>query len=303
MAIKGDKSIKIINFGDVMFDRGVRNIMENKGRDPFEYVKRDLNLLKDFDFIIANLEGPIVEMNRKKCQQKAYNFQFASTTPNLLKSIGINMVNIANNHSFDCYRVGFESTKKYLQNANIDYIGDVGPEKSFIVKEVYGKKIAFIGIDYTVFMYPIADFYPIIKKLDSENDFVVVNIHWGTEYLLKETKTQEGIAHKLIDNGADVVFGHHPHVVEPIKVYKNKPIFYSLGNFVFDQTGKDQTVGIGGAVYMEDSVFKIEVLPYNIKVFAPEFMKGDEKQQFCQKFLKDFENKDCSFSLSQVEKV
>jgi hypothetical protein len=83
--------------------------------------------------------------------------------------------------------------------------------------------------------------------------------------------------------------------VEPIKVYKNKPIFYSLGNFVFDQTGKDQTVGIGGAVYMEDSVFKIEILPYNIKVFAPELMKDEEKSAFCEKYLKTVGHNGCSF--------
>ena len=116
-AIEPEKPVEItkkypsvLNFGDVMFDRGVRNIIENRGRDPFEYIKKDLDLINKFEIIIVNLEGPIVEMDRNKCQQKAYNFQFASTTPELLKTIGIDMVNIANNHSHDCFSVGYESS-------------------------------------------------------------------------------------------------------------------------------------------------------------------------------------------------
>jgi poly-gamma-glutamate synthesis protein (capsule biosynthesis protein) len=291
------KSVSILNFGDVMFDRGVRNIIENRGRDPFEYIKKDIDTLKKFDVVVANLEGPIVEMDRSLCQEKAYNFQFSSNTPEILKSIDVNMVSIANNHSYDCYKVGFDSTKSYLEKAGIDYMGDSEVEKSFVIKEVNGKKVAFVGIDETVQAIPVSKFYPLIERLSSENDFVVVNIHWGKEYELLESETQNGIAHQLIDRGADVIFGHHPHVIQPIEIYKNKAIFYSLGNFVFDQNFGDTTTGLGAGVEFKDGEAFFSLHPFKMRLFAPDFLKDAEKEKFCESFLKDLKREGCSFKL------
>lgn len=292
-----EDSISVINFGDVMLDRGVRNIVENRGRDPFEYIKKDKHILDSYDFRVVNLEGPIVVMDRNDCQQKIYNFQFAPNTTEKLKEVGINMVNIANNHSLDCYRRGFNSTKDYLSKAGISYIGDMEHEKSYFVKEIQGKKIAFVGIDAVTPPISVSGFYNIIKKLKTENDYVVVNIHWGEEYNLGFTQAQKNLAHKLIDNGVDVIFGHHPHVVEPVEVYKNRVIFYSLGNFVFDQDFGDTTVGLGAGVHFYESRVVVEIYPFNIKKFAPDFMKSEERKNFCKKYLKDFEDKDCSFEI------
>lgn len=287
----------VLNFGDVMFDRGVRNIMENRERDPFEYVKKDLRLIKNYDVFIVNLEGPIVEMNRNECQAKAYNFQFASTTPNLLKSIGINMVNIANNHTYDCYKVGFNKTKEYLDNAGINYIGDNVLERSYVTRVIKGKVITFVGIDETVAQIPVSSFYPLINELNEASDYVVVNIHWGTEYELEKTERQMSIAHALVDNGADVVFGHHPHVIEPIEIYKNKVIFYSLGNFVFDQDFGETTKGLGAGVEFREDKNIFTLFPFNIKIFIPEFIKNEEVLVFCEKYLYDIEHRGCVFEV------
>ncbi len=281
-------TVSVINFGDVM---------ENRHRDPFEYIEQDIHILKSYNVVIANLEGPIVEMNRSLCQLKAYNFQFASTTPRLLKSIGINIVNIANNHSNGCFRAGLTSTKKYLTEAGIDYIGDNILNKSFVIKTIAQKKVAFIGIDQTIAPIPVSSFYPLIKKLKLENDYVIVNIHWGTEYSLTETPIQTEIAHALIDNGADVIFGGHPHVIEPIKIYKGKVIFYSLGNFVFDQTDPETIQGIGAGVEFRDDKTIFNIFPYILKSFAPQFLKDNEKNLFCEKYLKDIHHRNCSFVL------
>ncbi len=294
--------VSVLNFGDLMFDRGVRNIIENRKRDPFEYIKKDLDVLNKYDVVVANLEGPVVVMDRNLCQQKAYNFQFATDTTDRLKSIGIKMVNIANNHSYDCYSKGFESTKKYLIEAGIDYTGDTDVNKSFVIKEINSKKVAFVGIDRTVSDTSIEKYYELVKKLKPENDFVVVDIHWGTEYSLLETQSQISVAHGLIDSGVDVIFGHHPHVVEPVRLYKNKAIFYSLGNFVFDQTGKEENTGIGAGVVWKDDLTKYTIHPFNIKLFAPALMKGEEMQKYCDKFLKDIEHSGCSFDIAHIDK-
>ena len=291
----------VLNFGDVMFDRGVRNIIENRGRDPFEYIKQDKEVMRGYDVVIANLEGPIIEMDRKRCQQKAYNFQFAYNTPKLLQSVGITMVNIANNHAFDCYTKGFESTKTYLTTAGIDYIGDTNMEKSFVVKNIDGKKVAFIGMDETVQAVPLSGFYPIVKKLDAENDYVVVHIHWGTEYSLVATGVQKNIAHKLIDNGADVVIGHHPHVIEPVEIYKGKAIFYSLGNFVFDQTDPVTKDGLGVGLSFEDTKTVFALYPYHLDAFAPKFLESKERESFCEKYLKILTHTGCSFEVQNTQ--
>jgi len=288
-------NVRVLNFGDVMFDRGVRNIIENRGRDPFEYIKKDLDLIKEYEVKIVNLEGPIVVMDRSLCQQKSYNFQFDPESTDRLKSIGINMVNIANNHSYDCLSEGYESTRKYLNNSSIEFVGEKELEKSYVVKEISGKKVAFVGMDETVQAIPLSGFYPLVKKLKEVNDLVIVNIHWGTEYELTNNITQQSIAYRLIDSGADVIFGHHPHVVQNMEVYKGKAIFYSLGNFVFDQNFGETTVGLGVGAEFGESETTFELFPFNIKIFAPDFMKGQDRETFCQKFLKDIENNDCKF--------
>ncbi len=275
-----EKPVRILNFGDAMFDRGVRNIMENRGRDPFEYIKRDIAVVTGYDIVLLNLEGPIVEMPREDCQQKAYNFQFASTTVGLLQSIGVNMVTLGNNHSYDCFQEGVDSTKNFLTLGNIEYIGDRVPEKSFVEKTINGKTVAFAGVDVT--MQPITnEFYRVIAELDTRNDYVVVHIHWGDEYRLIENAKQTTIAHNLVDSGADVVVGHHPHVMQPVRMYKNKPIFYSLGNFVFDQYAPNTTdgYGVGMELYRDKMVF--EILPYKVNKFAPEFLYNEAKQKVC----------------------
>ena len=293
--IVNKKYPKVLNFGDVMFDRGVRNIIENRGRDPFEYLKKDLETIKKYDVVIANLEGSIIEIDRSLCQQKIYNFQFASDTPARLKSVGINMVNIANNHSYDCLSAGFISTKKYLDEAGITYIGDRDINASFIVKEIDGKKIAFIGIDETLEPASVKSFYPLIKNLKTKNDYVVVNIHWGTEYLLTASEAQRNMAHNLIDNGADVIFGHHPHVIEPVEIYNGKAIFYSLGNFVFDQTGFEETRGLGVGVEFRPNKNVFTLYPYEIRLFAPDLLKGSEREAFCNEYLKEITHDGCEF--------
>lgn len=291
------KNPKILSFGDVMFDRGVRNIMEKYGRDPFEYIKKDKDLIDAYDVVIANLEGPIIETSRALCQQKIYNFQFASNTPQRLKEAGITMVNIANNHANDCLRAGYVSTRKYLDQAGIPYIGNNTLDTSYVVQEIHGKNIAFIGMDASVELIPIENFYPLIKKLKSENDYVVVHIHWGTEYLLNADSNQKNIAHSLIDSGADVVFGHHPHVIEPVEIYKGKAIFYSLGNFVFDQSGFEENRGLGVGVEFRADTHVFTLFPYVLKKFAPQFIVDEERKMFCTQYLAGLTHNECQFEI------
>ncbi len=291
--------ISILNFGDIMLDRGVRNAI-TKGREPFEHIEEIKNafLEEKIDFVVGNLEGPIIETERENCQKKAYNFQFSKSTGERLKKAGVSLVNLANNHIFDCYLEGVRATENNLDDFGIEYFGGRTIEKSHISKQIGEKNIAFLGIDETVQPIPLHDFYPLVGKLKEENDYVVVNIHWGIEYQKQHSKNQEQIAHSLIDSGADIIFGHHPHVIESVEVYKGKAIFYSLGNFVFDQLEAETNQGIAGGVILGQNKTEVHIIPYKIISTQPKLLSPEETAIFCDEYLGSIPNKNnCSFEI------
>ncbi len=267
-----DLGISIISLGDMMFDRGVEQAM-NKGTNPFEFIHFNNNSFKvKVDFVMGNLEGPITDATN--CQVKAYSFKFATTTGFLLKKNGIDAVNMANNHSMDCFQKGFEDTKKYLEEAGV--VGFGGFENAENTKEVVvkGHTIALVGIDMTLSNPNISEIGLKITELKKRNDYVLINIHWGEEYLALPTQKQIETGHALVDAGADVIFGHHPHVIEPIEVYKGKTIFYSLGNFIFDQTDENGKKGIIAHVILkDDGTQTYEALTYYIDRMRPHLTK------------------------------
>jgi poly-gamma-glutamate capsule biosynthesis protein CapA/YwtB (metallophosphatase superfamily) len=106
---------------------------------------------------------------------------------------------------------------------------------SDIVLNVKNKKIAFLGISLVYNDITEIDILNRITKLKENNDVVIVNIHFGNEYQEQSNNRQKALARKMVDSGVDIVIGHHPHVIQDYEIYKEKPIFYSLGNFIFDQ--------------------------------------------------------------------
>lgn len=300
--IKGEREreekISLLSFGDAMFDRGVKMAME-KGINPLEKIKgAEGNFLKGVDFIAVNLEGPVT--TAAICQKKAYSFKFSPETAELLSANKINLANLANNHSADCGEKGMNDTKKYLDDAAVDYFGGDKPSDSYFVKEVGGKKIAFASIDNTLKKININDFYQLINDLKKDNDYVAVNIHWGYEYNKLPSAEQRAIAYRLIDNGADVIIGHHPHITQPMEVYKNKAIFYSLGNFIFDQIGEETNKGFGVGVVLSDSAYSFYLFPYRIINYQPTLLPPEEAEKFCDNFLRQggIKEKDaCQFEI------
>ncbi len=297
--IKSREPVTILSFGDFMLGRVVAKVMEGTGISPFEKITQQKeNLFKDTDFVVANLEGPITDT--ENCQTKAYSFKFKPEIATLLEESGFDLFNLANNHAFDCFQKGLDDTRKYLTQSGIDYFGVDNLDESFIIREINNKKIVFAGIDLTIPMVSLEEFYLKIKELKEENDFVIVNIHWGQEYELENSETQSLIGKKLIDNGADIIFGHHPHVIQPVEIYKNRPIFYSLGNFVFDQNMINTNIGFGVLTSLGKDKMEFEIHPFNIIKTRPEFMDTEKSLKFCQNFL---ENKvlsymGCSFEVS-----
>lgn len=227
----------LLAVGDLLLDRYIKREIDRKGADySLANVK---SFLSGNDLALANLEGSFTDFKPRKLDPNNTSFTFDPALAAMLKASGFNLVNLANNHVQDFGKDGFAQSRTYLEKNGINYFGDFYNGREALIKEIRGIKIAFVG--YNEFGDPaIAGTLEKIKKAKGEADFVVVYAHWGAEYETDFWPGSQERGRQFIDAGADVVLGGHPHVVQPIEIYKNKPIFYSLGNFLFDQIFSDQ---------------------------------------------------------------
>ena len=233
--------------GDMLFDRSVRTAIVEKGGD---YIFSCIDsVLDDADMVIANLEGPITSTSSKSAGSAVggknnYTFTFATSTAALLARHNIRIVNIGNNHILNFGAWGLDETKRYLDAAGVGYFGD-----SMIYHTVVnGVPLAFINynefapIEHTnVLGYVSMSSTTVrqIREARAAGKLPVVYTHWGIEYATTSSAYSRELAHSFIDAGAEVVIGSHPHVVEEHETYNGKNIYYSLGNFIFDQYWND----------------------------------------------------------------
>jgi len=234
-----NKSAEILFAGDLMLDRYMRTLIDKKGG---EYLTRDIkNLFLERDLNVLNLEGPItgnssVSLGTETREAGHFKFTFdKEMARNFLIDNKIGAVNLGNNHILNFGEAGVRETVEFLKENKIDYFGSPLDDKNaYTEKEINGLKIALVC--YNRF-YNLGSENAInkIKDAKSKNDLAIVYTHWGNEYELVQSEIQQKIAHSFVEAGADLIIGTHPHVVQPLEIYKNKVIFYSLGNFVFDQ--------------------------------------------------------------------
>jgi poly-gamma-glutamate synthesis protein (capsule biosynthesis protein) len=229
-----EKSISILFVGDIMLDRNVARRIRKNG---FDTIFKDIHqIFKNKDIVVGNLEGNIT--NNPSISEVDHNilrFTFNKEYATKLKDIGFTIFSLANNHSMDFYKAGYDETISNLSNANLKYFGSAYNNENISESiEVNNNKICFIGYHdlYTFNENPILDE---IKNTRDSCNYQIIFAHWGNEYKNYASERQIELAHKFIDTGADLVIGAHPHVIQPIEIYRNKAIFYSLGNFVFDQ--------------------------------------------------------------------
>lgn len=234
---KPPETVEIILTGDVMLGRTVMTTSLDDKKDPtypFHYVA---NILKSADLTFINLENPII----KNCPRHYDGFKFCAD-PRMIEGLtyaGIDIVNLANNHSKNYGQNGVDQTVKYLKNVGIDSIG----LDDLIKKEIKGVKFGFLGFEKSQLGNPKltqaeAD---LIKQSDKKVDILIIAMHWGVEYQNKALPGVRSLAKELVDLGADVVVGSHPHWVQDWETIYNVPVFYSLGNFTFDQMWSENT--------------------------------------------------------------
>ncbi len=286
--IEVKKEISIQFFGDIMLDRNVAKVMGTSGLD-YIFAKNNQtsseNIFINTDLTIANLEGPFAPTRIQT--SKTIAFRFDPKLALQLKSYRFDAFSLANNHSMDMGRKNVEFTKKVLTENGLWYFGEeynLDKKYTYIVGEEQSLpfKVAFIGLNATEGALDIAKIKQVVEDARAQAKFVIVNIHWGEEYKRNSNTKQQNMAHQLVDMGVDAIIGHHPHVVQEVEVYKGKYIFYSLGNFIFDQYFSAETQeGISVVMNLqEDGSAGVQVIPFFSKKSQVERMAGNRKQEF-----------------------
>lgn len=244
-ATQEKQELSLILVGDIMLDREVYRQTLASGNFFYPYKSIDA-LLDSADIRIGNLEGPITSNKSVSLGKIRTTFTFSpQAAPELGKRF--EAVSLANNHSSDFGATGYEETQKILAENKIKFFGDYHNQANLsTIIEKKGFKIGLVGYHGLV-NKNLDKVLAEISALREGVDFLIVYPHWGAEYITDIQAQLQPIGRAFIDAGADLVVGTHPHVVEPIEIYKEKLIFYSLGNFIFDQYWSEET-GIGLAV-------------------------------------------------------
>jgi poly-gamma-glutamate synthesis protein (capsule biosynthesis protein) len=240
-----ETDITMLFVGDIMLAERPGQLIA-QGRDPFFYVR---SIFRAADIRIGNLECAVSQ--KGKAEDKTYTFRAHPRVITTLKKY-FDAVSVANNHAGDFGPVAFEDMLYQLEKKQLAYFG--GGRTLRAAHEPYlttvkGKKIAVLGYDgFFPRSFEALEDRAGVAWLDTDfivadikrarevhrADWVIVVPHWGWEYEKIASSQQQTLAHLMIDSGADAVVGGHPHVTQNIEIYKNKPIIYSLGNFVFN---------------------------------------------------------------------
>lgn len=290
----GSKSVNMMFFGDLMLDRDVKTMIEKKSfYKMFEKIKGEENrFFRGVDIIGANFEGALTNNGEHYKPEMVYDFAFSTSTVKMLQKYNFNYFTLANNHFSDQGERGIIETRGNLNSLDFYFSGckdrKVDEECSSEIIEISGTKIGLIGFSMVYGLIDLEKAKKIVEDIASSTDFAVINIHWGVEYEHKFNSVQKNIAHALIDSGADVIIGHHPHVVQGMEIYKNKPIFYSLGNFIFDQSVGyfpiDNRQGLIVGINFSNESIKYNLFPFSFEKFQLELIKGKAKEVFINNF-------------------
>lgn len=231
--------VAVLFGGDMMFDRTIRRAIDEKGGD-FIFSCID-EILKDADLVVANLEGPITDnpstsMNTAPGADGNYTFTFPTSTASLLFAHNIRMVNIGNNHIENFGLDGVRSTMSALADTHVGYFGDPIDRATTSVNI---NDVHFAFINYNEFGGDASTTILQIQDAHMQGKFPIVYTHWGIEYATTSPEYVRALAHTFVDAGAEIVIGSHPHVVQEREYYREKYIYYSLGNLIFDQYWSD----------------------------------------------------------------
>jgi poly-gamma-glutamate synthesis protein (capsule biosynthesis protein) len=275
---RSDDSATVIFAGDLNFAANFEYAAQYRPINTFAHWKR----IGKYDLMMINLENAVTQSVNS--MEKEFVFKMKPEYLSQLCSAGISIVNCANNHTADFGVEGILETIHRLDSAGIRHTGigrNLSEARKPVILHVNGIRIGFLG--YGGERTFIASrtlpgttsrsqwlILEDIKSLKPRVDFIVINIHWGDELETRPDSNQIILAHRMIESGADLIVGHHPHVLQGIELYRGKIIAYSLGNFVFG--GNSRSANSETAVlrvrFAKDTM-EVQAVPVSVRNWQP----------------------------------
>lgn len=287
------KKLNVVAVGDIMLGRKVGKLLE-KSSKGYEYsFEQVAETLKKGDVIFGNIESPVTASEKSLSRGHKIILKCSPKAMSAIKAAGFNLLSIANNHMMDYYDKGMLDTIDILNKNGIAFSGggkNLEEARKLAIVEKNGLKYGVLSYtDMAEFTYvgPPNISYAAgknkagvaprkleliledIARVRSQVDILAISLHWGVEESFTIPASQVEFAHKLIDSGADVILGHHPHQFQGIEVYKGKPVIYSMGNFLFDQNDPEN---------QESFILNMEYSGTQLKAFSATPVRILEKQ-------------------------
>ncbi len=299
---------RVLLLGDTAPTDGAMRMIRKHGWGYPYAATRDL--VRSFDAAVANLEAPVTTSDRPWPVTKRWVYKIDPDALPELRRAGIDAVTLANNHTTDYGGWGLADTLRHLDEAGIAHLGahmsEAGARRGLVI-ETSGGRVGLLSVmenqshwrlqamafalDTPFRPWPgvarlrYSDLAEDLARLKAASDLVVVVPHWGKNYR-PVTRRQEVLGRAIVDLGADAVIGHHAHEIQPVEVYKGRPIVYSLGNWAFGTIGKKtMRFGMGAALHVEGGrLRRIEIIPLltqnRIVEYQVRLPEGDELDRF-----------------------
>lgn len=270
--------------GDIFLGRNVEQLIEAYGPEyPFLNTS---TLLESVDVTIGNFEGAIPKVH-VPTPSKSFVFSVQKSYLSLLQNTGFDILSLANNHAHDFGDDGLVHTRASCVEFSLNCIGEPYglSDISSTVTSAGDTQVGILALQAIERNPKHDELEARVNALEGQSEVQIAFVHWGTEYEATHNELQQELAEWLIDAGVDAVVGHHPHVIEPVVFYKDRPIFYSLGNFVFDQYFSEE-VQTGLALRFLFQKDQITVTPIPVSSVAtksqPEVLPVDARDVFLQ---------------------
>lgn len=282
--------VTVLFVGDIMLGRAVETFIESSSTSSlFKYVG---GLLSEPTVTVGNFEGVVTEVH-EQAPNFTFRFSIRDKYLGMLSEQGFDVLSLANNHSLDYGTTSLAHTRERCKYYGLVCGGSPLNNDEHIRKIIEHRGVR-VGILFLHTLYggistTTADM--LMKNLNLESDVQFVYVHWGEEYMRTHSSAQEILAHVLIDAGADAVIGHHPHVIQDIELYNEKPIFYSLGNFVFDQWFNEDVknmIAIEARISSTSLEYTVIPLTTSDSRMQPKVLDGDAKARALEPLFEPF---------------
>ena len=289
-----EDTLTIAFTGDILLDRGVRKCIEKNGTDAIFSASID-SLFRTCKLVVGNLECPAT-----KIQQRVYKRFMFRAEPEWLQTMkkhGITHLNLANNHSIDQGREGLLDTKRNIEQAGMVAVGAgrnmqeaaapvllaAQPRRVYLLvsQRLPLENFAYLPNRPCVSQESMDSLCARIRWLkEQEPDcYVIVNVHWGWEHHMEPTLKQRQEAHRMVSAGAELIIGHHTHTLQTVETWQGTPIYYSLGNFIFDLDNPINTRTCVVKVLMTKDSVTINALPVEIRQCVPYVLRSEDQEE------------------------